>query len=287
MTDETTLSQGGGEALPNAAETNQPPPRNDAEAAAQEASRATETPEQKAAREEGERKRNRTRDYIERQQRRIAELAEENARLKNSGTQPAKDSGASGDKEPTLEDFDFDMAAFNRAHADWAVQKALAARDNSNKQAEDARKQQELSIAYQQRMATFAEDHPDFLEVVGSIPHQLSPEVQAAIMAHERGPEIAYHLGNNDDDAWTLSNTLPHNAAAAVDRLVKRLSAAHNTPETPPAQANPLAQKPSKPVTSAPKPPATVGGRSPSDTPPEKLTDDEWYSRDVERCRKR
>lgn len=287
MTTETTQTTGGGEALPNAAETNQPPPRNDAEAAAQAASRPQETPEQKAAREDGERKRNRTREYIDRQNRRIAELAEENARLKTSNTQPAPERGASPDKEPSLEDFDYDMAAFNRAHAKWAVSQEFAAREQNNKKAEDSRKQQELVSAYQQRAAMFVEDHPDFIEVADSIPHPLSQEVQAAIMAHERGPEIAYHLGNNDDDAWTLSNTLPHNAKAAVERIVKRLTAAPTTPETPAAQTNTLAQTTSKPVTRAPQPPATVGGRSPSETPPEKLTDDEWYKRDVEKRRKR
>lgn len=288
MTDENTLNQGGGEALSNAAEATQQPPRNDAEAAAIEASQATETPEQKTAREEGERKKNRTKDYIDRINRERAELAAKVARLEsgqigNQNTTQATDTK----KEPSLEDFDYDMSAFNKAHAKWSVEQALAEREQSSKQAEDARKQQELLTAYTERAVTFTDDHPDFQETVGSIAHPLSNEVQAAIMAHPRGPEIAYHLGNNDDDAFNLSNVLPHVAAAAVDRIAKRLTAAPTTPEALAAQANVLSQTPSKPTTRAPNPPATVGGRSPSETPSEKLTDDEWYKRDVEKRRKR
>lgn len=278
MTDESTLPQGGSTPLPEATNAAPTPPRNDAEAALQENVTQTETAEQKAAREEGERKKNRTREYIDRINRERAELAAENARLKaGNGNNQGTSKAAGGEKEPTLEDFDWDVAAFNKAHAKWSVDQALSEREQSSKQAEDTRKQQELLTAYNQRAATFADEHPDFVETVGSIPYQLSNEVQAAIMAHERGPEIAYHLGNNDDDAFSLSNVLPHVAAAAVDRLAKRITAAPQKPENQ-GTPNQLAT-PAKPVTKAPQPAATVSGRSPTDTPPEKLTDEQWYER--------
>lgn len=290
MTDETTPTQGGGEALPSAAQTSTPAPRNDAEAAAQQSAQsAPETDAQKAEREEGERKKNRTKEYIDRQNRRIADQAAEIARLKSGqgGGGQSTTQAPAADKEPTLEDFDWDMTAFNKAHAKWSVDQALSEREKSTKQAEEARKQQELVTSYNDRAATFAEDHPDFLEAVGSIPYQLSNEIQAAIMAHERGPEIAYHLANNDDDAFNLSNVLPHVAAAAVERLAKRITAAPQKPESTAATTNQLAQPPAKPITNAPKPPATVTGRTPTDVPAEKLTDDEWYRRDKESRRKR
>lgn len=289
MTDETTPTQGGGEALPSAAPTSTPAPRNDAEAAAQQATQsAPETDAQKAERDESERKKNRTKDYIDRINRERSELAAKVARLEaaQNGHQPGK-SESTGEKEPTLEDFDWDMTAFNKAHTKWSVDQALSEREKSTKQAEDARKQQELVTSYNDRAATFAEDHPDFTEAVGSIPYQLSNEIQAAIMAHERGPEIAYHLANNDDDAFNLSNVLPHVAAAAVERLAKRITAAPQKPESTAATTNQLAQPAAKPITNAPKPPATVTGRTPTDVPAEKLTDDEWYRRDKESRRKR
>lgn len=291
MTDESTLPQGGSEALPDnntTAPAKPAAPRNDAEAALQQEGAQQETPEQKAAREDGERKKNRTTAYIERQRRMIAERDAEIARLRGGqGGNQSTTQAPAAEKEPTLEDFDYDITAFNKAHAKWAVDTAMNEREQRTKQAEDGRKQQEIVTAYQERAAAFTDDHPDFVEVVNSIPYQLPEAVQAAIMAHERGPEIAYHIANNDDDAFNLSNVQPHVAAAAVERLAKRITAAPPKPETEPAPAaNQLAQPP-KPVTRAPQPTATVSGRTPTDTPPEKLTDDEWYRRDVERRRKR
>lgn len=294
MTDESTPEQGGSTALPENNGAAQNPPRSDAEAALQQQEKPQETAEQQAAREDGERKKNRTKEYIDRQNRRIADLAAENERLKSGagGGQGGQGSpqGREAEKEPTLEDFDYDVGAFTKAHSKWSVEQALAERETASKKAEDGRKQQEMVTAYNERAAAFADEHPDFVEAVGSISFPLSNDVQAAIMRHERGPEIAYHLANNDDDAFNLSNVLPHVAAAAVDRLAKRLSAAPAKTETE-QPVNQLAQAPAaqaaKPITRAPQPTPTVSGRATSETPPEKLTDDEWYRRDVERRRKR
>jgi hypothetical protein len=292
MTDESTLPQGGSEALPEATTATPAPPRSDAEAALQQG--RTTPPDdaaQKAERDEADRKKNRTKEYIDRQNRRIADQAAEIERLKSSSpaaASPQGKAGVSSDEEPTLEDHDWDIQAFNKAHARWAVDQAFAQREQSSRQAEDGRRQQEITAKYEQRLADFTDTHPDFVETVGSIPYQLSPAVQAAIMAHERGPEIAYHLGNNDDDAFNLSNVLPHVAAAAVERLAKRITAAPQQPESStPAVPEPPAKAPPKPVTRAPQPAATLTGRTPTETPPEKLTDDEWYRRDTERRRKR
>ena len=289
MTDESTPEQGGSEALPVAPKPTQSAPKSDAEAALHQADAPPAVDAAKQAEQaEADRKKNRTTAYIDRINRERAELAAENARLKAQGSTSGKEQAPASTEEPTLEDFNWDMAAYNRAHAKWAIDDAFKAREESTKQAEDGRKQQEITAKYEDRLAAFTEDHPDFTVVVGSIPYQLSPPVQAAIMAHDRGPEIAYHLGNNDDDAFNLSNVLPHVAAAAVDRLAKRL-AAPDKPEPTPAKPadNPLTPPPSKPITRAPQPTATVTGRTPTATPPEKLTDDEWYRQDQERRRKR
>lgn len=284
MSDESTLNQGGSEALPA---TNVPAPNNDAEAALQQVATPPVDAAKQAENAEAERKKNRTKDYIDRINRERSELAAENARLK-AGSTSVKETATASDKEPSLEDFNWDMGAYNTAHAKWAVDKAFSEREQSTKQAEDGRRQQETVAKYEERLAAFAEDHPDFVVTVGSIPYPLPDAVQAAIMAHERGPEIAYHLGNNDDDAFNLSNVLPHVAAAAVDRLAKRLTAAPDKPEEKPA-VNALAQPqtPTKPITRAPQPTATVTGRTPTETPSEKLTDDEWYRKEQERRRKR
>jgi len=100
-------------------------------------------------------------------------------------------------------------------------------------------------------------------------------------MRHPNGPLIAYHLGTNDDDLFSVASVQPQLAAAAVDRLAKRLAAAQTAPNTVAAPLTP------KPITRAPAPPPTLTGRSPSDTPSEKLTDEGWLSRERDKARKR
>lgn len=286
MSDESTLNQGGSEALPEVPAT---VPKSDAEAAQQQAeSTKPDDAAKKAETDKAERTKNRTSEYIAKINRERAELAAKVARLESQGTTTASQASQT-DKEPSLDDFDFDVASFNKAHAKWAVADAVRQQNESAKQADEGKHQQEVVAKYEERLATFADEHPDFQVIVGSIPYQLCDALQAAIMAHERGPEIAYHLGNNDDDAFAMASVQPSLAAAAVDRLAKRLSAAPAKTESD-QPVNQLAQAPAippKPITRAPQPTPTVSGRAASETPSEKLTDDEWYRRDVERRRKR
>lgn len=278
MTDETTLVEGAGEVVPAVETKEAKAPRSDAEASLNEAASKTDAPADDKPKEEakpddgeGERKKNRTKEYIARINRENAELrawrAEQEARQ-----QPAAQTQQAATDEPTLEQFNYDIEAFQRA----LIKHELENRDSQVKQAESTRRQAEIAATYNQKVADFADDHPDFPEVVGSIAYPLSRDLEAAIMAHPNGPQIAYHLGNNDDDAFQLAAIQPHLAVAAVERLAKRLAAAQPTP-----QANPTPSP--KPVSKAPAPVPTVGGRSPVEIPPEKMTDDEWYARERKR----
>lgn len=274
-----TVENGGGEhAAPENQEIeNQSPPKSDAEAAAQEAAQEVDGKkhEEEGAKEkpkgeddEQKRKKNRTKAYIDKINRERAELAQRVAELE--AKQKAGPGQRPADQKPTLEEHNFDQDAYIEAMAEWKAQELLQKQTEQQKKADQERRQREATETYAQRVAAFADDHPDFPEVVGSIPYPLSNELQAAIMAHESGPEIAYHIGNNDDDAFALASTAPHLAAAAVERLAKRLTAAPKAP-------NP---EPKKPVSQTPAPPPTVSGRKPTDVPPEKMTDDEWFKRE-------
>lgn len=281
MSEEITLPQGGSEAVAAVAETKVP--KSDAEASLTEAPKPEVVP--KAGDEESEKKRNRTAAYIERLKRERNDAIAAASRSQQAAPAPTATKGSDSDKEPTPEDFEWDLVEFNKAHAKWAVASEFKAREASGKQAESERKQIEVATAYNDRIADFAADHPDFGEVVSSIPYQLGNEIQAAIMAHAKGPEIAYHLGNNDDDAFQLASIQPQLAAAAVERIAKRIAGASQAAAQP-TLAAPVVAAP-KPVSQAPAPVRTVSGRSPVETPTEKLTDDQWYAKDRESRRKR
>lgn len=278
MTIETEGQQASGEE-PRAQETvvnteTTPAPRNDAEAAAQEAAakeaQAKEEAE-KAKREEEAKppKRNRTGEYINRLQTRVRELESDLAAIKAK----APDSRPA----PTLEQSNFDPVAHQRATAEWAASQALDSYKFQQQQETANRRLQEVTETYNGKVAQFVASHPDFADKVMAIPYQPSEAVQLAIMAHENGPEIAYALANDDDLAFQLASIQPHLAAAAVDRIASRLAAAPQAlPNTPAPQAP---QAAARPVSKAPPPVATVSGKSPTETPPEKLTDQQWWER--------
>lgn len=306
MTDTTSTQEGSGAATPASNETQGnpvPPPKSDAEAAQREEAAKNAGEQQGATKPDDGKKPNRTREYIDKLHRERSELQRELAQLKSGQAAPQQSNASAqrgqpspqGDAEPTLEEHDFDVAAYTRAHSAWAVRTELQKQQTQQTATAAATQQQERWDSYMTRAAEFADEHPDFFEAVALIAYPLSQEIQDAVASHENGPAIAYHLANNDDDAFQLASIQPHLAAAAVERLAKRLSAAPAKPEAnqPTQQPNnlaaatALAASQTKPISQAPPPAPTVGGRSPTDVPPEKLTDDQWFARERERERKR
>lgn len=275
MTDElNTAPSGAGEALP----------KSDHEAAQIEAAAPveTETPEQvaekaAAAEQEEAKKKNRTREYIARTQREkaeaIREAAELRQRLAQYESRNTPSNPAPAESGPTLEQYNYDLNAWQQARDQWVIDQAKKGWSTEQKQQAESRQQQESLAAYEARAVEFAESHPDFEEAVGSIdPQFLTQELQVAILRHERGPEIAYHLAQNEDALWNLASIRADLLPAAVSRLASRLTAA--PPPSPPPTPAP------KPISQAPAPVPTVGGRSPVEVPQEKLTDDEWFERE-------
>ena len=279
MTDETIVQPDeGGESLPVVSV-----PKSDAEAAELEAAATPEVQDSEkpkpdpVAQDKEERQRNRTTQFIERQKHELAEARRQIAELRAS--QPVQQAAKAPEGEPTLDKYDYDIAAFTRAHADWAVKEALSARDQEQQtRAKEAERQDAVS-RYEEQVQAVLDVHPDFYEVVGTIdPQFITPELEAAIIKHPNGARLAYHIGTNDDDAFLLASTRPELMAAAVDRLAKRLAA----PAAPVA-----APAPPKPITQAPAPPPSLAGKSSVSAPAEKLTDEQWLARERERTRKR
>lgn len=252
-------------------------PRNDAEAAQQEQhAEASQNDEEVSQKNEVKPpKRNRTGEYIHKLQTRINDLTKA---LQDAQTPKA----ANQDPGPTLEQSNFDPAAYADARAKWAAESAVNTYRQQQEQESAKRQIQEIHDGYNAKVQAFAAEHPDFAQKVNAIPYLPPDAVQLAIMAHEQGPEISYALANDDDLAFQLASIQPHLAAAAVDRIAARLAAAHEAPQATPSPSAP--QVTARPVSSAPPPVQTVKGKTPTSTPPEKLTDAEWWKRRIKRA---
>lgn len=280
MSDTTNAAESGAGA-PASAESQQqqnvaaqtPPEQVDATPEQQEAEKA------ERERKEGEdRKRNRTRDYIERLQRRVAEL-ETQQRAPAPQTPPSRQNLAP-ESGPRLEDFGYDLQAFQQARDAWVLEQAQTQFQQAAQQRAEQEREQRTWADYSTKAADFANEHDDFYEVVGSMPPLPMP-LQAAIASHPNGPAIAYHLGNNLSDLIAFASTPPQYADYALQQVAARLG----TAPAPQTNAPPPAPKP---LTNAPPPAPTVGGRAASGPKdPDRMTTDEWLAWRNDQLKKR
>lgn len=137
-------------------------------------------------------------------------------------------------KKPAIEDFDYDDEAFQEALVDYKLEvreQKRAADDAKNQQAkleqEKVKSQEQRALELQKSFAEKAKDviqvKPDFEETLQRVP-TLDQGVLMAVLADERGPDIAYYLGKNLDIADGLSNMSPIEAAVEIGRLSVKLA---------------------------------------------------------------
>lgn len=130
-------------------------------------------------------------------------------------------------KAPTLEDYDYDEAAFNAASISYQVREGMAS-ESQRLQKEGIATQQEA--ANQQRADSFnaqvAEvtlQHPDYQERIKTLP-EFKQETLDAIMSSDKGAEIALALSEQLDLADEIANASPMVAAMKLGELSARLN---------------------------------------------------------------
>lgn len=175
--------------------------------------------------------------------------------------------------EPTVDQYKT-YEEYVSALADYKAEQKFREWENRQKQAEAQRAKSEQQTAFQKRAEEFRLAHPDFDEVVFTDETPISEVMAEAIAISEKGPQVAYHLGLNRDEArriFDLSLRNPVAAGLEIGRLEARLSLPQ--PRT---------------TTKAPPPiqPLSAGGGTLSPDP-EKMTMDEWLVwRNSQRTRK-
>lgn len=128
------------------------------------------------------------------------------------------------------------------------------------------RYQQEQRFAEIQRNFTakadaFAEQHPDFHDAIAELDAivPMPPFVAEVVGESERGPELAYYLAHNVQEAQQIAMLPPHLAAVRLARIESKLSA-------------PVAKK----LPSAPPPVATLGGSSVVEKDPSRMSYEDY-----------
>jgi hypothetical protein len=188
--------------------------------------------------------------------------------LVEKGPKPEPKSEPEEDPEPqrpTREAF-ADATAYEEALANYADQKAswsakravkeaLAEQEQKVEQRQRDEAQKAAIEAYTTRVQKASEKYPDYKQVAESPDVSVSIPMAHAIMHSEHGPEIAYHLGKNPEEAKRISALQPALQLVELGLLVAKLTTPAPKEETPSPQ-------PVKPVSAAPKPIKPLGPSS-------------------------
>jgi hypothetical protein len=184
---------------------------------------------------------------------------------------PAKPEAVEPEKPkpvPKLEDFNYDEAAYQAAlTAHVTAEAARQVREEFRKEQEQLTAKQRTE-AWRKRESDFAAKTPDYKDKAYYAP--ISDVMADIIKDSDKGPEIAYYLGNNPDESRGIAQMSERQAAVAIGRIEAKLEKPSAPEPTP------------KPVSKAPPPPpkieATDSTPRVSTTSPDsdKLSDDEW-----------
>lgn len=180
-------------------------------------------------------------------------------------TQPA----AQEDPEPQEEQFQ-DYGAFVKAQARWEARqefKALeAAKEQKAKEEATKAAEEKVEQTFKSKVEEFKAKTPDFEDTVRNPDLRISKVMYEAMRETEVGPQIAYHLGKNPQEAARIAGLSP---IAAIKEIGK-LEAKFTKEPAPTVQT--------KTISDAPEPPSIVQGTASGQKDESKMTDTEWYA---------
>ena len=189
----------------------------------------------------------------------------------NGGEQPQQTQPAAvpADK-PKFSDFN-DLEAYTEAVTDWKSQRALT-------QVQQQTQVQQLAQTYEQRLAQYRTEVPDFDDVMTEFVEDYGdvnvPEIVQVAMESNVGPQLAYYLAKNTEEVERIAKLPSHRRLLELGKLEDRLS----RPKTTNSVAEPV-----KKVTSAPPPVKPVRGtgkvESSTDLSDPNLSYSDWLKR--------
>jgi hypothetical protein len=168
--------------------------------------------------------------------------------LNNAGKPKAEETGEQEPPEPDVkkytdqDTYNADYRKYLRDLARWEGRQGVKAerdreREESRKQGREQAKAKAAQSFYEKARAKF----PDFDDVVNDGVPITDPMVDA-VLQHEMGPDIAYHLGSNPSEASRIARLSPAGQLMELGLIAASL----RTPVKPPVSQAP---KPIKPLT--------------------------------------
>lgn len=209
-------------------------------------------------------------------QARIARLIKQNAEkddliesLRKTG-KPTEEAAPEPKSRPQKADFAGREDEYIEVLVDWTSDQKIAKAEQDKARAAEAAQQKETFDAYNRGVAEAKSLHEDFVEVVGQ-DITIPIGVQLAIVEmEEKGPEVAYFLGNNPEICEELMKMSRMKAIAEVWKISEKLgvSESEEEEEVEGEKPAPKAKVEEKPTRKAPEPIRPVGnGKTRSSVP--------------------
>ena len=198
----------------------------------------------------------------EAQQERQAREALE-ARLAALEKQPAPQQAQAADQEPQPSQFN-DAFEYARALALYSTEQALEQRDRQEAEAKVAQERQKVIQTWASKVQQAKAVLPDFDDIVASSDVVIQDDIRDAILESDVGPQILYHLAENDEVAKKIAGL----SAKQALREIGKLEARFEVKETKSQSAPTVRSK-------APAPINPLRGSNPADTP--MSANGEWH----------
>ena len=137
---------------------------------------------------------------------------------------------------------------YTDALGDWKADQAIARREQQQAQARQQAEFNELVESWNKRQQTVIDSIPDYAEVLAKSDLQIKDHVHALLLDSEAGPQIAYFLALNPDEAKKLNGMKPLAALKHIASLEKDLADADDEPAKPKATELPKKSKAPEPI---------------------------------------
>lgn len=171
-----------------------------------------------------------------------------------SNTQPKKAEFV--DEKPQPSQFS-DAFEYAEALAEYTADKRISEMKQQEAQAKEAEQRQKVITEWTSKVEAAKQSLPDFDDIVASSDVVVNDDIRDAILESDVGPQILYHLAENDEVAKKIAGLSPKQALREIGKLEARF------------EAKPEAEKPAPIVRSkAPAPIQPIrGGKNTPDVP--------------------
>ena len=148
--------------------------------------------------------------------------------------QQSKPQAQNIDQEPQPSQFS-DAFEYAKALAEYTADKRIAEMKQQEAQAKEAQERQKVIDQWAQKVQKAKADLPDFDDIVASSDVVVNDDIRDAILESDVGPQVLYHLAENEDYARKIAGMSPKAALREIGKLEARFEKAEAP--TPPVKS--------------------------------------------------